>query len=86
MISDKTKELVGKAEDTFASEPSHFSRDYAKYGMLQILIHYVIEDCIHSVQNADLRAITFTTYDKENNDDIRDRLVNAIKEKNGLLK
>lgn len=84
MIRNKTKELVKKAEDLFAAEPSHFSKDYAKYGMLQILIDSVIEECIDAVQNSDLRSITITTYDKENYDALRVKFMDAIKDKHGL--
>lgn len=84
MIRDKTKELVKEAEDLFAAEPSHFSKDYAKYGMLQILIDNVIEDCVNAVRNADLRSITITTYDKSNYDAWREKLANSIREKHGL--
>jgi hypothetical protein len=83
MIRDKTKEMVKEAEDMFAAEPSHFSRDYAKYGMLQILIDNVLEDCMNAVRNTDLRSITVTTYDKENYDALRNKFVNAIKESHG---
>ena len=84
MIRDKTKELVKEAEDLFAAEPSHFSKDYAKYGMLQILIDNVVEDCINAVRNADLRSITVTTYDKENYDALREKFANSIRDKHGL--
>jgi hypothetical protein len=83
MIRDKTKEMVKEAEDIFAAEPSHFSRDYAKYGMLQILIDNVLEDCMNSIRNVDLRSITLTTYDKDNYDALRDKFVNSIKESHG---
>lgn len=84
MIRESTKEMVKEAEEIFASEETHFSRDYVKYGMLQILIDNVICDCIHAVLNADLREITRTTYDKENYDGLRVRFTNAIKEKYGI--
>lgn len=84
MISDITKDMVKEAEDMFAAEPSHFSRDYAKYGMYQILIENVIDDCLDAVRNTDLRSITMTTYDKDKHDDIRSRFINSIKEKYGL--
>lgn len=84
MISDITKDMVKEAEDMFAAEPSHFSRDYAKYGMYQILIENVIDDCLNAVRNADLRSINYTTFDKDRNDELRQLLVNAIKEKYGL--
>ena len=83
MIRDKTKEMVKEAEDVFAAEPSHFSRDYAKYGMLQILIDNVLEDCINAIRNADLRSIIVTTYDKENYDALRDKFIESIKDSHG---
>lgn len=81
MITEKTKQLVKEAEDMFADEPSHFSRDYAKYGTYQILINNVVKDCMDAVLNKDLRSITWTTYDKENYDALRQKFVDSIKEK-----
>jgi hypothetical protein len=83
MIRESTKQLVKEAEEAFTSEESHFSRDYARYGMLQNLIDNVVEGCIDAVMNADLREITRTAYDKENYDGLRVRFSVAIGEKYG---
>lgn len=84
MITEKTKQLVKEAEDMFAAEPSHFSRDYAKYGTYQILIDNVVKDCVEAVLNKDLRSITLTTYDKDNYDALRHKFAESIKEKYGI--
>jgi hypothetical protein len=83
MIRKNTKELVQKANDIFDQQEAVFSFDYARYGLMQVLIDIVVQDCLDTVNKTDLRAFNVTTYDKEYIEGLRERFMNSIKEKYG---
>jgi hypothetical protein len=74
MIRKNTKELVQKANDIFDQQEAVFSFDYARYGLMQVLIDIVVQDCLDTVNK---------TYDKEYIEGLRERFMNSIKEKYG---
>jgi hypothetical protein len=45
----------------------------------------LIEECIDSINNADIRSIVLTTFDKSQSDACKQRCVKSIKEKFGVM-
>lgn len=45
----------------------------------------LIEECIDSINNADIRSFVLTTFDKSQSDACKQRCVKSIKEKFGVM-
>ena len=74
MITDKTKYLADKANESYTSAK-------VCYGYAQKLIELTVQECIEAVRSTDLRSITYTTFEKDRMDYCKSEIEkNVLKE------
>ena len=65
MIREKTIEIAEKAAEGYLEENTIYTSKEVQYGFTQRIIELTLKEALDAVDRADLRQMTYTTYDRD---------------------
>ena len=65
MITEKTIEIAKKAAEGYLEENKVYTSKEVEYGFAQRVIELALREALEAVDRADLRQMTYTTYDRD---------------------
>jgi hypothetical protein len=78
MISEKTIEIAEKANVDYLRENTVYTFKEVEYGFAQKVIELTLKEAEKAVERADLRKMTYTTYDKDMLDFCKEQIKKEI--------
>jgi hypothetical protein len=65
MITEKTIEIAKKAAEGYLEENRVYTSKEVQYGFAQRVIELALREALEAVDRADLKKMTYTTYDRD---------------------
>lgn len=65
MITEKTIEIAEKANIDYLKENTIYTSKEVEYGFTQRVIELTLKEALKAVDMADLRSMSYTTYDRD---------------------
>lgn len=65
MITEKTIEIAERANVDYLKENTIYTSKEVEYGFAQRIIELTLKEALEAVDRADLRKMTYTTYDRD---------------------
>jgi hypothetical protein len=80
MISEKTIEIAEKANVDYLKENTIYTSKEVEYGYAQRVIAITLKEALEAIDRADLRENTYTTYDKDRFEFLKEQVKKEIQE------
>ena len=80
MISKKTIEIAEKANVDYLKENTIYTSKEVEYGYTQHVIAITLKEALEAVDRVDLRENTYTTYDKDRFEFLKEQVKKEIQE------